>query len=119
MSAWDISPGGVRDVLNRTHAAAAPFEGQMTKFNSALEGSAVQSSSEIVGQALQGFVESIRTDLEFVFTRTGACMNAAAQATNAYVQGDLDMAANAQRSASAAPDPSAAMPGPGRGAVPR
>lgn len=119
MSAWDISPGGVRDVLTRTHAAAMPFEGQMTSLNSALEGSAAESSSEIVGQALQGFVESIRTDLEFVFTRTGACMQAAAQATNAYVEGDLEMAANAQRSAAAAPDPSATMPGPGRPAVPR
>ncbi|MFY1705773.1 DUF6507 family protein [Micromonospora sp. WMMA1923] len=118
MSAWDISPDGVRGVLNRTQTAAAPFEGQMKSLNSALEGSAVQSSSEIVGKALQGFVTSIRPDLEFVFTRTGACVNAAAQATNAYVQGDLDMAANAQRSATAAPDPSAVMPGPGRRAVP-
>ncbi len=118
MSTWDISPGGVRDVLIRTQKAAAPFEGQMTSLNSALEGAATESCSEIVGSALQGFVDSIKTDLQFVFTRTGACMNAAVQATNAYVQGDLEMAATAQRSATAAPDASS-MPGPGRQAVPR
>ena len=54
--------------------------------------------------------------MEFGFTRTGACLNAAAQATNAYLQGDLAMAGNAQAAATAAPDPTAVMPrGPGRG----
>jgi hypothetical protein len=52
-------------------------------------------------------------DVWFVFTRTGACMNAAALATNAYLDGDLEMAANAQASATAAPDPPTVMPATG------
>ena len=47
-----------------------------------------------------------------VFTRTEACLSGAVLATAAYVTGDLEMAANAQAAASAAPDPTAIMPGP-------
>lgn len=115
MSAWDISPAGVRDVLTRTQAVATEFEGQMTSLNTALQGAGNECSSEIVGQAVAGFIESAKANIQFVFTRTGACLTAAAQATNAYLDGDLVMAANAQASATAAPDPTAVMPrGPGR-----
>jgi len=41
-------------------------------------------------------------------------MTGAARATDAYVEGDLEMAANAQAAVSAAPDPRVWMPG-GRG----
>ena len=112
MSAWDISPGGVRDVLIRMQAAATPFEGQMTSLNSGLEGAAREAASNLVTGALTGFVEAIQHDLQFVFIRTGASMNAAAQATKAYVDGDLEMAANAQLSmARAVQDPSGVLPG--------
>ena len=40
-------------------------------------------------------------------------MSGAAQATNHYVAGDLEMAANAQAGASAAPDARVDMPGRG------
>jgi len=115
VSAWDISPGGVRDVLTRTQGVATEFDSQMKSLNSALQGAGTQCSSGIVGEAIAGFFESAKSNIQFVFTRTGACLNAAAQATNAYLQGDLEMAANAQVSATAAPDPTAVMPrGPGR-----
>jgi hypothetical protein len=38
-------------------------------------------------------------------------MTAAAGATNAYIDGDLEMAAAAQDAADAAPDPRTTMPG--------
>ena len=118
MSTWDISPDGVSNVLTLTQAVAISFEGQMTSLQTALEETATQSSSEIVGSALQGFMASVESDIQFVFTRTSACINAAAQATYAYLDGDLDMAANVQASATAAPD-AASMPGRGGGTVPR
>ena len=118
MSRWDISPGGVRGVLARTEAVATEFEGQMTTLNSSLQGAGTQSSSAIVADAIAGFAASATADIQFVFTRTGACLNAAAQATNAYLDGDLQMAANAQAAAAAAPDPYASMPR-GGGNVPR
>lgn len=111
MTGWNIDPAGVSSVLHRTEAVAAAFEGQLTNLNSGLEGAAGQSSSDIVSSALQGFAESATADIRFVLTRTGSCMSGAAQATNAYLHGDLQMAANAQASAAAAPDPLATMPG--------
>lgn len=114
MSAWDISPQGVRGVLTRTQGVATEFEGQMNSLNAAVQGAGAQCSSGIVGEAIAGFFESARSNIEFVFTRTGACLNAAAQATTAYLDGDLEMAGNVQ-AAAAAPDPTAVMPrGPGR-----
>jgi len=113
VSTWDIRPVGVQGVLQRTHAVAGEFEGQMRTLNSALEGAAVQSSSEIIVGAISGFGASSRSNIEFVFTRTSAAIGGAARAVNAYIQGDLEMAANAQASASAAPDPRATMPGRG------
>ncbi len=111
MSRWDIDPAGVRTVLTGTQNVAAEFDGQMTSLNAGIEGAAAQSSSEIVAAALAGFAEAAGTNIAFVFTRTGACLGGAANATNAYLDGDLEMAANAQASATAAPDPRATMPG--------
>jgi hypothetical protein len=114
MSKWDIDPTGVRSVLISTENVAKEFDGQMTTLNSGLEGAATQSSSDIVASALSGFAESAGVNLNFVFTRTGACLGGAAPAPNGYLDGDLEMAANAQSSAAAAPNPLAAMPGQSR-----
>lgn len=113
MSRWDISPGGVRGVLARTEAVAAEFDTQLRTLNSALQGAGTQSSSDIVADAITGFAASARASVEFVFTHTWACLNAAAQATNAYLDADLEMAANAQAAVSAAPDPFGSMRGGG------
>ena len=120
MGRWDIQPAGVKGVLGRTEGVAGEFEGQMRQFNSGLQGAMTQCSSEIVAGAISGFADAQKSSLEFVFTRTSACMNAAAQATNAYLEGDLEMAANAQAAATAAPDARSDMPhGPRGGAVAR
>lgn len=119
MSRWDIQPSGVQGVLSRTETVAQEFEGQMNRLRTALEGAVGQSSSEIVASAVGGFMEkSGMPAIQFVFTRTGACLSGAARATNHYLAGDLEMAANAQAAASSAPDPRATMPGGGQ-AVPR
>ena len=114
MGSWDIQPSGVRSVLARTEAVAAEFEGQMTSLNTGMEGAAGECSSGIVASALAGFAQSAAGNINFVFTRTGACMTGAAGATNAYLAGDTEMAANSQAAATAAPDPLATMPGRGR-----
>ncbi len=108
-------------MLGRTEGVASQFEGQLTRLNTALEGAVGQSCSQIVASAVSGFMQRSATPaIGFVFARTGACLTGAATATNHYVAGDLEMAANAQASASGAPDPRAMMPGgAGRPAVPR
>jgi hypothetical protein len=116
MTKWDIDPAGVRSVLLSTESVAKEFDGQMTTLNAGLEGAAGQCGldSDIVASALSGFVDSVGPNLKFVFARTGACLGGCAQATNAYLDGDVQMAANAQASANAAPDPRAGMPGQSR-----
>jgi len=111
MSAWDIDPAGVNGVISKTKGHADDFEGHLKSISTAMEGGAAGSASEIVAGAINGFVEHITPDVTFVVQRSGAVMNAAVDATNAYIAGDLEMAANAQRSATIAPD---AEP-PGRG----
>ena len=102
MSRWDIQPAGVRGVLGQARAAAEEFENQMTTMNAALQGAAEQSSSNIVAEAISGYLtRSATPQIQAVFTRTEACLNGAAQAVNAYLHGDLQMAANAQASATA------------------
>lgn len=111
MSRWDVHPAGVQGVLGRVQSSAQEFESQMTTMNSAMAGAAGQSSSDIVAQAISGYAnQSAVPQIQAVFTRTAACLNGAAQAVNAYLDGDLQMAANAQASASAAPDARASMP---------
>lgn len=61
-------------------------------------------------RSVLGRTQAKQADIRFVFTRTSACLNGAAQAVNHYLTGDLEMAANAQASATAAPDAAAAMP---------
>ncbi|MGQ0777609.1 MAG: DUF6507 family protein [Pseudonocardiales bacterium] len=111
MNGWDISPSGVRGVLPQTEAVAQAFEGHLTSMNSAIEGAAAETSSGPIITALTGWLDKQRPNINFMFTRTGACITGAAQATNAYIDGDETMAANAQAAATAAPDLGATMPG--------
>ena len=121
MGNWDIQPSGVQAVLAQTETTAGDFETQFAALDAALRGAATNSSSELVSGAIAGFVNANFADMQFMLTRTGACINGAALATRAYIDGDLEMAANAQASASEAPDPVGSMPGAGRpgGNIPR
>lgn len=110
MSRWDIQPAGVQGVLTQVQGVAEDFDGHLRTLNTAMEGAAQQASSEIIANALGDFAEAQRGDIQFVFTRTGAALTGAANATQAYLQGDLEMAANAQAQATSAPDPRGTMP---------
>lgn len=116
MTQWDIHPTEVAGVLGATETAAKGFEEQITTLNAGLQSAASQTSSELVATALAEFATAQTGHLQFVFTRTGACLTGAAGATNAYVAGDEQMAANAQSAAYAAPG--SAPPGTPRGALP-
>lgn len=118
MPSWDISPSGVQAVLGRTEAVASEFDGQMTGRNADLQGAVGQSGSGLVARVLGGFEQAQGADIGFAFSRSAAAVSGAARATQAYVEGDLQMAANAQQAASAAPDPRGSMPG-GGAMVPR
>lgn len=97
-------------MLERAHSEAVVFEEQMGAVNAALTGAAVQSSSQIVADAVTGLAQAQTSSVQFVFTRTNACIKGAAEATRAYLEGDLEMAVNAQAAADDAPVPT--PPGP-------
>ena len=111
MPSWDLQPAGVEAVLSRTRGVAEEFNPEITSPAGGLDGSMEQSSSPIVSGAVSGFAASAKGSIDFVFGRTTAAIRGATDAKNAYVAGDLDMAANAQAAAAGAPDPSTVMPG--------
>ncbi|MFN2494740.1 MAG: DUF6507 family protein [Pseudonocardiaceae bacterium] len=59
----------------------------------------VEGARGCVAGALAGLAQAKQADIQFVFTRTSTAINGAAQATNAYLAGDLQMAANRHASA--------------------
>ncbi len=103
MSSWDIDPAGVQGVLARTGEVASGFDTALRTLSSSVQGAANASASGPVGSALAEFATSVTADVQAVFGRTQAAMTGCAGAVNAYVAGDLEMAANAQSSAAAAP----------------
>jgi hypothetical protein len=113
MPRWDIDPAGVRAVVTRTAAVAEAFQGQAETFGARLTSAANASGSRLVGQALVDFAEHHRHAFSAAVDRTAKVLGAAVAATNAYLEGDLEMAERAQRNAGGPGD------GAGAGAYPR
>ncbi len=61
--------------------------------------------------ALSQFSEHTLNDLKFIAMRAGKSLNGAVDATTAYTDGDLEMAAEAQRKALGAVDVDPTKPG--------
>ncbi|MCL6738717.1 MULTISPECIES: DUF6507 family protein [Streptomyces] len=123
MPAWDIDPVNVQSTLNSTGEAAGGLEkaanSLVTNMASAAEsaGTAVpggQFSGPMIGPvaagtprvpvgpvaaALSKYLEERQNKLAFMAQRTIDSVQGAAKATNAYVTGDLDMAAQHQANA--------------------
>ncbi|MFF1353325.1 DUF6507 family protein [Streptomyces sp. NPDC058297] len=116
MTAWDIDPAGVYGVLTRTGDQA---EG-LAKAGEAL-GEHVQEAAMSAGSLAQGYGPyvpgqgavaaslgeylSAREDsLVYLAARTWSSTQGAAKATQAYRDGSIEMAENAQAEAAKAPD---------------
>jgi hypothetical protein len=113
MTSWDIDPYGVESVVRKTDAAATNLEGHAKAFGTHMETAFTGVSpvsactatdpngrlgSPIVADALSRFSEqAANVVLPGIFSHYGNVRNAAVQATEAYLRGDEQMAANAQR----------------------
>ena len=104
MAKWDIDPPGVSGVVSRTGERAEAFVTAATSMADALAEASGACGSLIVGGALNGFADYIDPATIAVKGRTDRILTAATEATQAYVDGDLEMAATAQSNAAAAPD---------------
>ncbi|MDB1090322.1 DUF6507 family protein [Streptomyces sp. ACA25] len=124
MSGWDIAAAGVDGVLSRTVEAAERFEGWGKDYGTHLESAASSAGTlffgdgdrpeaGLVGAALAEFAERTQDDLMFIAARAGKSLQGAADATTAYLVGDLTMAEEAQREALKAPEIDLGNPGPG------
>ena len=110
MGAYDIDPAGVASVVVATDAVAAEFEGHTTELGTALDAAAGACGSDLVVGAIAEFVTTKAPAVEFLFTRTGACLTGALDATRAYEVGDDEMAASAVAAATGGPDPRPVLP---------
>ncbi|MEV5335364.1 DUF6507 family protein [Streptomyces werraensis] len=121
MTGWDISPSGVQHVLTETAKAAESLGtiGEALQENlpsaAASAGTIQQGGVEKsgvqgpVGSALAEFFNAHAKRLKYIAVRTSNSLDGAATATNAYVRGDFEMAAQAQ--ANALKEPKIDLPG--------
>lgn len=124
MTGWDISPTGVKGVLEKTGTAAEGLGKAGTTLQTAVPAAAKAAGSldmgggggeseglGLVAVALSQFMEAHTERLQKIGARASASLNGAADATNAYLTGDLEQAANAQREA--LKEPKIDLPGQG------
>ncbi|MEU1451102.1 DUF6507 family protein [Streptomyces avermitilis] len=123
MTGWDIDPVGVRAMLTMTGEAGGDLEKAATsmmkdlmsaassagtavpggQFNGPMVGPVAQGQSRVptgpVAAALAQYLSERQKKLAFMAKRTANSVRGAAEATSAYVHGDLHMAEEAQRAA--------------------
>nr|WP_272875498.1 DUF6507 family protein [Streptomyces caniscabiei] len=121
VTGWDIDPVGVRGVLKTsgTHAknlsdAGSKAQGNLEEAASAAGMITSQygpytTTVGVVGAALGEFLQQWSHDLLYIAERTSKSLSGAAEATGHYIEGDLHLAANAQREA--AKEPKVELPG--------
>ncbi|GAP51795.1 DUF6507 family protein [Streptomyces azureus] len=118
MPGWDLKPQGISHVLKTTGDAASKLEKYATAFGEHLTSAATHAgtiSAEgggeggekaqggLVALALSQYAEHATKDLKFVAARAGKSLQGAVDATTAYLNGDEEMAAEAQRNTLKAP----------------
>lgn len=134
---WDIDPQGVSSVVGKAATTAEGLQGQVSAFAKHLESAAKNAGTidagggsgggkggqtgGLVAVALGQFAEATQATLKFMGARSGASLNGAIDATKAYLDGDLTMAADAQHKAlgDTAPPPVKLPPPPSSGPRPR
>ncbi|MFI6686621.1 DUF6507 family protein [Streptomyces sp. NPDC050485] len=117
MTGWDVSPSGVQGALKKTAVSAEGLSTAGTNLSDTLPRTATAAGTVAAGYtgpalatgpvaaALGEFMQHWQKDLRYVVERTGKSLTGAAEATNEYVKGDLEMAAQAQHTAAEEPTP--------------
>ncbi|WP_327369129.1 DUF6507 family protein [Streptomyces sp. NBC_01217] len=126
MTGWDLKPQGISGVLRTTGEAAGKIQTYATAYGDHLTSAASsagtitaegggeggeKATGGLVALALSQFAEHTTSDLKYVAARAGKSLQGAVDATTAYLNGDLEMAAEAQRKALGAVDLDPKKPG--------
>jgi hypothetical protein len=124
---WDLNPQGISHVLKTTGETASNMEKYAKAFGKHLTSAATsagtvsaegggeggeKAAGGLVALALSQYAERASKDLQFVSARAGKSLQGAADATTAYLNGDQEMASEAQRNTLSAPKLD--MPGVGK-----
>ncbi|MFH7337479.1 DUF6507 family protein [Streptomyces sp. KHY 26] len=116
MTGWDISPSGVESILSLVGLAADDLSKDVKAYGTSVQ-DAAESAGTIsgpycggppvgpVGAAVANFVSDTESSIRFMAARIKKTMDGTVKATGAYIDGDLAMAARAQRDAAKAPTP--------------
>jgi hypothetical protein len=103
MTSWSIQPSGVVAVLQDVNVDAEALGTALNGLSPALEGAVTASQSGAIAEAVQSYFQIQEGPrIQGMSTRIGAAASGVVSATEAYVNGDLEMAANAQTAAHAA-----------------
>ncbi|MFE3153248.1 DUF6507 family protein [Streptomyces sp. NPDC059218] len=132
MTGWDLKPQGIQGVLKTTGEVASKIQTYATSYGDHMTSAASSAGTitaeggggggdsggkggeavgGLVALALSQFAEHTTGDLKFIAARAGKSLTGAVDATTAYLNGDLDMAAEAQRKALGAVDLDPKKPG--------
>lgn len=105
MTAWDIDAASAQGIVARTVEEMLEFHTAGAEMDTAIQGAATASNSTGIAAALASVHDDYLGQLisNATVRATNAC-NGTIQAVNWYVQGDLDMAATSQDSASQVPE---------------
>lgn len=129
MAGWDLEPQGIQGVLKTTGECAGKIETHTKAYGEHLQSAATsagtitaegeahggkggeKAAGGLVALALSQFSEHTLNDLKFIAMRAGKSLSGAVDATTAYLNGDLEMAAAAQHKALGAVDVDPKTPG--------
>lgn len=117
MSGWDITPSGVESILSLVGLAADDLSKDLKAYGKSVEEAARYAGTISgpycgsgppvgpVGTAVANFASDTRGQITFMAARIKKTMKGTVEATNAYIDGDLAMAAQTQREAAKVPTP--------------
>lgn len=103
MSEWNIDVHGVSlvltDLSDQLGLEGGGLSSTIDSTGSGIDMALTNVKSPPVEAALSGFFDHFTGETDAIFTRTLSCLQGATDATTAYIQGQEDMAAEAQRQA--------------------
>jgi hypothetical protein len=104
---WDIDAALARTIIGRTVEEYLELDSLKTQLETAVEDAAAASKSTRISDALYSAASlGIVGQVQWARDRAANASNGTSQAVNHYVQGDLEMAQNAQQQAAKAPETS-------------
>ena len=96
MTSWSIQPDGVVQVLKNVETEATLLGTALDTLQPNFESALVGTQSAAISDAVQAWMAYESPALKGVSQRINASMTGAANATKAYLDGDLEMAATVQ-----------------------